>query len=230
MTASRVHGPFVVCFDVGYTLMDETRSWIAWASWLQVTPGRLFAALQDSIARGHSRPNQAALERLRPGLDMERARTEIVGRPGASIFQLGDLYPDVRPTLLQLRAAGFRLGAAGNMRVDTEDLLRDSDLPLEFVGSSEGWGVAKPARGFFERIIEVANTTADRITYVGDRIDNDIIPAVAVGMNTVLVRRGLWAEVEDSTAGLVAAITSLVQLPALLVGWRTAHRERESDT
>lgn len=213
---------FVVCFDVGYTLIDETRSWLAWASWLQVPPERLFDAFRESIARGESQPNRAALERLRPGLDIDEARTAIAGKAGASVFRLADLYPDVRPTLLQLRAAGFRLGAAGNMRIDTETLLRDTDLPLEFVGSSEGWGVAKPARGFFDRVIESAKTTANRITYVGDRVDNDVIPAIATGMNAVLIRRGLWAEARSSTEAPAAAITSLEELPALLAGWRTA--------
>jgi len=110
------------------------------------------------------------------------------------------------------------------MRIDTETLLRDSDLPLEFVGSSEGWGVAKPAPGFFDRITESANTTPNRITYVGDRIDNDVTPALAAGMNAVLIRRGLWAEVQSETPA--AAIRSLEELPALVSRWRTAAQDR----
>jgi FMN phosphatase YigB (HAD superfamily) len=31
---------------------------------------------------------------------------------------------------------------------------------------------------------------AERIAYVGDRLDNDLIPAKAAGMRTVFIRRG----------------------------------------
>jgi hypothetical protein len=31
----RESAPQVICFDVGYTLIDETRSWLAWAARLE---------------------------------------------------------------------------------------------------------------------------------------------------------------------------------------------------
>jgi hypothetical protein len=37
----------------------------------------------------------------------------------------------------------------------------------------------------------VVNVPAREIAYVGDRVDNDIVPASAAGMFTVRVRRGL---------------------------------------
>ncbi|MFC5146370.1 HAD hydrolase-like protein [Streptomyces aureoversilis] len=33
--------------------------------------------------------------------------------------------------------------------------------------------------------------------YVGDRLDNDISPAVAAGMRTVLIRRGPWGTIQQ---------------------------------
>jgi FMN phosphatase YigB (HAD superfamily) len=34
--------------------------------------------------------------------------------------------------------------------------------------------------------------------YVGDRLDNDIRPAVATGFKTALIRRGPWAAIQQN--------------------------------
>ena len=213
----RESAPQVVCFDVGYTLIDETRSRLAWAARLEVSPDRLFATLRETIELGDPQPNRRALQKLRPDLDFESERAAIAGRPGASIFVVDDIYSDARPSLLQLRAAGFRLGAAGNMVTDSERVLIRSGLPLDFVGSSERWGVAKPLG---DRIIEVAGAQPESIVYVGDRIDNDVIPARKAGMRTVLIRRGLWSGVHADKAQADASISALMELPAVLERWR----------
>jgi FMN phosphatase YigB (HAD superfamily) len=214
----------MICFDVGYTLIDETRSWLAWAARLEVTPDQLFETLRETIELGDPQPNRRALERLRPDLDFDTERTAIVGRAGASIFAVDDIYPEVRPTLDQLNRAGFRLGAAGNMRIDSENVLAQSGLPLEFVGSSERWGVAKPDLEFFDRIIAASGVLPERIVYVGDRVDNDVIPARKSGMKTVLIRRGLWATTGAENEHADAQIDLLTELPAVIELWRSSSR------
>lgn len=129
----------------------------------------------------------------------------------APAFSDPDLYPDALPCIAALRARGLRLGAAGNMRAVHEDFLR---AHLDFVGSSEGWDVWKPDAGFFERIVEAAGVPAEEIAYVGDRVDNDVLPALAAGMTAVRVRRGAHAHVE-SPAG-TTTIQSLAELPEVL--------------
>jgi FMN phosphatase YigB (HAD superfamily) len=63
---------------------------------------------------------------------------------------------------------------------------------VDFVASSSGWGVAKPDPRFFERIAETCGFPAREIAYVGDRLDNDVLPARAAGMIGVFLRRGPW--------------------------------------
>jgi FMN phosphatase YigB (HAD superfamily) len=41
-------------------------------------------------------------------------------------------------------------------------------------------------------VIEAAGVPAADIAYVGDRVDNDVIPARAAGMMAVFLRRGPW--------------------------------------
>ena len=66
----------------------------------------------------------------------------------------------------------------GNTLTDAEDLLRDD---VDLVGSSARWGVEKPAPAFFERIVSECGVAPQEIAYVGDRVDNDIEPALAAG-------------------------------------------------
>jgi FMN phosphatase YigB (HAD superfamily) len=137
-----------------------------------------------------------------------RARWEAEGSAVAPPFEDRDLHSDALPCLAALRERGLRLGAAGNMRAVHEDFLR---AHVDFVGSSERWGVEKPTAGFFERVVEEAGAQAEQILYVGDRIDNDVAPALAAGLHAVRVRRGAHAHVESPSG--VSTISSLAELP-----------------
>ena len=52
-------------------------------------------------------------------------------------------------------------------------------------------GYAKPDKEIFEKAFELAGCTAEESVMVGDRLDNDIIPAKALGMKTVWIKNGL---------------------------------------
>lgn len=127
------------------------------------------------------------------------------------VFQDRDLYADAAPCLSALRGRGLRVGAAGNMQAHHEEFLRPH---VDFVGSSERWGVEKPDARFFARVVDEAGAPAEQILYVGDRVDNDVVPALAAGLRAVRIRRGAHAQV-DSPAETVT-ITSLAELPEVL--------------
>ena len=138
----------------------------------------------------------------------ERWRAE-----GATTFVFGDrdLHADALPCLRALRRRGLRLGAAGNMHAHHEEFLRPH---VDFVGSSERWGVQKPDARFFARVVDEAGVPAEEILYVGDRVDNDVVPALAAGLRAVRIRRGAHARIE-SPDGTVT-IGSLTELPEAL--------------
>jgi FMN phosphatase YigB (HAD superfamily) len=138
------------------------------------------------------------------------ARWEVEGAT-TFVFADRDLHSDALPCLGALRERRLRLGAAGNMHAHHEEFLRPH---VDFVGSSERWGVEKPDVGFFERVVATAEAPADEILYVGDRVDNDVLPALAAGLRAVRIRRGAHASVE-SPEGTVT-ITSLAELPAVV--------------
>jgi HAD superfamily hydrolase (TIGR01549 family) len=150
------------------------------------------------IAQG--RDYREVFQEFQPGFDLyaERERRAEAGRP--ETFGERDLYPDVRDTLAALRADGLWLGIAGNQTVRAGRILRELfSNDVDLIGTSDDWGASKPDPAFFHRVAEVVPATADEMLYVGDRVDNDIRPAVAAGMHTALVHRGPWATIQWRT-------------------------------
>jgi HAD superfamily hydrolase (TIGR01509 family) len=166
-------------FDVGETLVDETAMWARAAGAAGITPFTLMAGLGATIAL--ERPHDDVWELL--GIEQP-----------AGTWTMDDWYPDARSCLERLRASGYRVCACGNTPAFVEQEL----APLvDAVASSESLGVWKPAPEFFARVVELAGVPAEKIAYVGDRVDNDVAPAIAAGMAAVHIRRGPWGHLQE---------------------------------
>jgi len=197
-----------VAFDIGETLVDETRVWGLYADRAGVTRLTFFAALGAVIERRDDHRNVFEL------LGIERRVDSIPYEPD-------DLYPDSVPCMSALRASGYTLALVGNQPARTESFLRECGLEVDLVASSESWGVAKPQPEFFQRVVEWLDVPPEQIAYVGDRVDNDVVPANEAGMVSVFVRRGPWgtlqAEWPEADQAAVQ-IDSLAALPEALDG------------
>ena len=205
-------------FDVGETLVDETRQWEGWARWLGVPTPWFFAALGAVIERGaHHREVFDLLGR--PGLDLaaeRRARLE-AGEPDE--LDERDLYPDARRCLAALAAAGVAVGLAANQPAHREEALRRMFPGLDVVALSGALGVEKPSAAFFARALELLGADPRETAYVGDRLDNDVLPALAAGLGGVHLRRGPWGVVHARRPEAERATIrtdGLGQLPAAL--------------
>ncbi|MFH8577093.1 HAD family hydrolase [Streptomyces zaomyceticus] len=187
-----------VVFDVGECLVDETREYGTWADWLGV-PRHTFAAMFGAvIAQG--RDYREVFQEFQPGFDLYEQREARAAAGQPEHFGEDDLYPDVRPALAQLRADGLWLGIAGNQTVRAGKILRSLfSEDVDLIGTSDDWGASKPDPEFFHRVAEVVPFENDEILYVGDRVDNDLRPAVAAGMESALVRRGPWGTIQWNT-------------------------------
>jgi HAD superfamily hydrolase (TIGR01662 family) len=207
----------MVCFDVGETLVDETEVWGSWADRLGIPRLTFFAVLGAVIERGVN--PMEVFDIVRPGFDVDAAASDPDG-PGR--FGTADLYPDVVPALTALSEAGYRLSVAGNQPRRAEAALLDAGLPVEFVASSESWGVEKPSAAFFERLLREAGLDAAEVAYVGDRVDNDVVPAAEAGLVSVFIRRGPWGYLhasEPDASRAAIRIDSLLELPDSLARW-----------
>jgi HAD superfamily hydrolase (TIGR01549 family) len=208
-----------VVFDVGETLIDETRIWQRWAARLGVPAFAFLGVLGGAAAL--DRPHREVFETFQPGFDpdAESARWAAEDPDGLrENFDAGDLYPDVRVALGELRARGLTVVIAGNQPPQARAALEKMDLPADAIFTSAEWGVEKPAPAFFAKVAEVASAPAGQICYVGDRLDNDVLPAAAAGMMPVLIRRGPWGylHARRPQADQVTVIDSLGELPDLL--------------
>ena len=61
---------------------------------------------------------------------------------------------------------------------------------IDLVISSAEENVSKPDRRIFEIALNRGGCLPDRAVMVGDRIDNDVIPAKKLGMHTVWIKQG----------------------------------------
>ncbi|KJY29030.1 HAD family hydrolase [Streptomyces sp. NRRL S-495] len=207
-----------VVFDVGECLVDETREYGAWADWLGVPKHTFVAQFGAVIAQG--RDYRDTFQVFRPGFDLyaERERRAEAGVP--ETFDEGDLYPDVRPAFAELRTVGLHLTIAGNQTVRAGRILRELFTDdVDLIGTSDDWGASKPDPGFFRKVAEVVPAEPGEILYVGDRLDNDVLPARAAGMQTALIRRGPWGWIQQhdpATTRATFRIDSLLDLPRLI--------------
>jgi N-acetyl-D-muramate 6-phosphate phosphatase len=208
-----------VVFDVGETLLDDTREFGAWADWIGV-PRHTFSAVLGAVT-ADGRNNAETFQYFRPGFNLaeERLRREQAGV--GEQFGEEDLYPDVRPALTELRGMGLWVGIAGNQTARAGQVLRGMGLPADLIATSAEWNAAKPDPAFFARVAEAAPVVdAAEVVYVGDHRDNDLGPAKAAGMRAAFIRRGpwgyLWADDPKVRALADWSIDSLAELPALI--------------
>jgi FMN phosphatase YigB (HAD superfamily) len=186
-----------VVFDVGETLVDETRMWERAADAAGVPRFTLMGVLGGLAARGE--------HHLRVW--------EILGveSPEAS-DTFDDYYADALPAVAELRTVGLVVGAVGNTASRVEDELRPH---FDFVGSSARWKIEKPSEAFFARVAVESGARPEEIAYVGDRVDNDVLPALAAGMVAVHIRRGPWGHLHEPPAEAIR-IRSLAELAEAL--------------
>lgn len=206
-----------VFFDVGETLINESTEYGTWADWLGV-PRHTFSAMFGAvIARGEDYRN--VFQHFRPGFDLAVERKLRLEAGLAEHFNGRDLYPDVRDCLSILKEHGYLVGIAGNQTARAGQLIRELNLPADIIATSADWAAEKPDPAFFDRLIAAARLPARQIAYVGDRLDNDVLPARKAGLYTVLIKRGPWgyALAQSPDAALAdRRIENLWELPSAL--------------
>lgn len=175
--------PKWIFVDVGSTLVDETEAYNHRARDMIAGTNITFKEFDDM-----------RIVFARQGLDGNSEAIRHFGLTKTPWHSEDEVpYPDACDTLTELKARGYRLGIIANQNPGLEKRLEDWGLRQYFdvIVSSAEIGYAKPEREIFEKAFEMAGCTAEESVMVGDRLDNDMLPAKEIGMKTVWMKSGL---------------------------------------
>lgn len=196
-----------IFFDVGSTLVDETEAYDHRVRDMIAGTNISFEEFDDT---------RIAL--AQQGLDGNSAAIKYFGLTKTPWHSEDEVpYSDVYSTLAALCDKGYKLGIIANQKLGTTERLESWGLCQYFdvIAASAEIGYAKPDKEIFEKAFEIAECIAGESVMVGDRLDNDIIPAKAIGMKTVWVRNGL-AQYQDTELGEGVADYQIGSLSELL--------------
>lgn len=169
-------------FDMGSTIMDETAA--------------MEKRIRDSIAGtgvAYEEFTAKMAEFRAMGLREDIAAFAHFGLPKAPWPRDAETpYPDADRVIHTLRERGYRLGIIANQSPGSAERLARFGLRdyFEVICSSAEEGVAKPDPELFRRALARAGCAPADAVMIGDRTDNDVAPAKALGMQTVLIRQG----------------------------------------
>jgi HAD superfamily hydrolase (TIGR01662 family) len=180
-----------VVLDVGETLVDESRTWKAWADELGISHLEFMSVFGAVVARGQGYQDVGDYF---PDIDWAARREAVHAKLGALTGE--DIFPDARASLDVLRDRGYRVAIIGNQPSIVGDELRELGIEAEVMLMSAEMGVMKPDPHFFAVALDrLGAPDPGDVAYVGDRIDNDVMPAAAAGMRAIWLRRGPWGVV-----------------------------------
>lgn len=173
-------------FDLGSTLIDET----------ECKEYRISETLKQENAPSKAlflkRMEENAIHNRLPYKDtVIDYGLEIVKWPK----HLERLYPQV-PQILNIFCEKYKLGIIANQSLGTEERLVRYGIRdyFDIVLASAEEGIAKPDVRIFEKALQQANCLPQEACMIGDRLDNDVIPAAKLGMYTIWVKQGDFAK------------------------------------
>ena len=104
---------------------------------------------------------------------------------------LETLYPQTKEILEQL-GQEYKLGIIANQLPGLEQRLKDFGILDYFdaIFSSADLGLAKPDPAIFRLVLQKTNCLPQQAIMIGDRLDNDIVPAKRIGMKTIWIKQG----------------------------------------
>ena len=179
-------------FDVGSTLVDESKVYEDRMKRIADLSGLTYEQIYK-YAMSFYKENKKG--------DLEVARQLGVKLPKWE-SQYERLYTDTKDCLKKLSRI-YKIGVIANQSLGTSERLENLGVRkyLDLIIASAEEGVSKPDRRIFEIALERSRCRPENAVMIGDRIDNDIVPAKQLGMKTIWVKQGfgsLWNITDES--------------------------------
>ena len=169
-------------FDIGSTLVDES---IAYRKRIERTIADTDISYDEFYRK--------MVEISKQNQDAYNSAVAVYGLNKA-LWNSDDeiVYPEAEECLREL-SKHYKIGIIANQNPGSRERLEKMGLLkyIDLVVASAEEGVAKPDLRIFRIALERAACKPEEAVMVGDRIDNDIIPAKKkIGMKTVWIRKG----------------------------------------
>ena len=117
---------------------------------------------------------------------------------------------------LEMLSSKYKIVIIANQSLGSKERLRQYGLLqyIDLVAASAEEGVAKPDFRIFQIALERAGCRAEEAVMIGDRIDNDIVPAKALGMHTIWVKQGFgqYWKVNDEREQADCVVEKLIEI------------------
>ncbi|MCR5390392.1 MAG: HAD family hydrolase [Lachnospiraceae bacterium] len=181
-----------IFFDLGATLVDES----------DVYKSRCeYAIRQLNIAPEEFMNKVVEKARICPTPIMAAAKEYGVVLPEWD-NSLEKLY-EAAPGVVAALHSRFKLGIIANQSLGTQERIDKWGIGQYFdvVMASAEAGCAKPDPNIFISALNKAGCKATDAFMIGDRLDNDIIPAKKLGMKTIWVRQAyaIYQKIDDES-------------------------------
>ena len=170
-------------FDIGSTLVDETKVYDDIFQKIAVAGGVSVEEVKTRAIGFYKQNKRGHREVIRRLLGVDYPEW-------SPLYE--ELYPDTMECLRILKKK-YKLGIIANQIPGAEKRLEEMGIRRYFdvIVSSAEEGVAKPDPRIFNIALIRAGCTPEQAIMIGDRIDNDIVPAKQMGMKTVWIRQGV---------------------------------------
>ena len=182
-------------FDIGSTLVDESKAY----------EHRIKDTIKNSDI-SYERFYNAMVDFAKQGLNAYNEAVHLFGlnrTPWHSEDEF--LYPETVSTLDTL-SKRYKIGIIANQLPGTQERLNKMGIGeyICLVVSSAEAGIVKPNPAIFRLALEHADCAAENSVMIGDRLDNDIIPAKQLGMHTIWVRQGFGGMADIKNTATIA--------------------------
>ena len=196
-------------FDVGSTIMNEQIAYEHTMRDIANVANISFEKVYE-IAMAYYKLNKKG--------DLEVARELGVSLP--KWYKEDEFLYDNAIQCFETLSKKYKIGIIANQSLGTEERLAHQGI-LKFINlivASAEEGVAKPDRRIFEIALERSNCKPVNAIMIGDRIDNDIIPAKRMGMNTIWIKQGFgqYWNIKEEIEKADFVINNLTELCNLL--------------
>ena len=180
----------VLFFDVGYTLVNEDAVWEKRCrEQAETDEAKELGLSAEDIYHEIEIASVSRKPQFRTVID-KFAFKEIA--PYRTELEV--LYEDV-PGVIKVLAQKYELGIIANQLDGLKNRLEAFGLLKYFKYIISSWDVKvmKPDIRIFEYALKKANCKPQETCMIGDRLDNDILPAKSLGMKTVWIKQGFGA-------------------------------------